>query len=219
MGKYTKEEAIKIVVSCAERYQKDMEERSFLMICLDKHRQIVSYEFTFHSWNFLHLTGLKLHGTSKEAGIPSQAADFYQKCLSHRLSSRDFDFSEDGTTHMKLDVLPRLICKNLSANMVGDYDGSKPKLYTEKLAGSAKAVIGFVTDDMSGKYVPNTILKADLREHVHRYVRVIAVYRKRISAERYEELTYQANKFDWQHIDYPEEYQYLLHLAECPQTV
>ncbi len=81
--------------------------------------------------NFLHLTGLKVKKHKYNAdGIENtndsddtiSAKEFYEKCLAHRLSASDFEFARDGTTPLKLDVLPRLISKNLSATMIGDYN-------------------------------------------------------------------------------------------------
>ena len=86
------------------------------------------------------------------------AVRFYEKCLGHRLTESDFELSDKGTTELKLDVLPLLISKNLSANMIGDFSSTHPKLYTEKVAGGKKAYIGFIFDTMSQKYVPNTVI-------------------------------------------------------------
>ena len=41
-------------------------------------------------------------------------------------------------------------------------------------------------------------------------LRVIAVYRKAITAPQYEELTYMAKKFDFSEIEFPEEFKYLM---------
>ena len=53
---------------------------------------------------------------------------------------------------MKLDVLPTVISKNLQAKMIGNYDSIKPRLYTEKVAGSTNACIGFVLDQDMQQY-------------------------------------------------------------------
>ena len=117
MRKYTKEEAIRIVVSCAEKYRAELLDRSLLFICVDKQRSITAVETAFFDRNYLHLTGLKLH---KEP--PISAADFFRRCAANRLSPSDFAFSEDGTTHLKLEVLPRGCqrqCRRLSPNYCG----------------------------------------------------------------------------------------------------
>ena len=212
---YTKEDAIRIVTQCADRYQQELEQRSLLFLCADKHMRISIYEFYFHSYNFLHLTGLKTKSPSANP-IPflssssiMSANSFYEKCLSHKLSPNDFEFSDDGTTSLKLDVVPGLITKNLNASMIGDYNSNKPRLYTEKLAGGIKACMGFTMDAISGEYVPNTVLKEDLRNNVTEWVRVIGVFRKAITETTYSEVTYLARKTDWNRIILPTPFAYL----------
>ena len=210
---YSKEDAIRIVVECAEKYRNELDQRSLLFLCLDKHRKLYPYEFYFNGYNFLHLTGLRVHKTltvDDEIGSSVLSAEsFYQKCLSHRLSQTDFEFAEDGTTPLKLDVLPALLTKNLAASMIGDYNYNKPRLYTEKLAGGVKACVGFTIDEITGHLVPNTVLKEDIRNNVQSWVRVVAVFRKPISATKYEEITYLAKNIEWKDQTMPEPFRYL----------
>ena len=216
--KYSKEDAIKIVVQCAEKYQQELEQRSLLFLCVDKHMTVSSYEFSFFGYNYQHLTGLKTKGHLNEASEGEDetktekeisAIPFYEKCLDHKLSPDDFEFAEDGTTTLKLEVLSGLITKNLSASMIGDYNSSKPKLYTERLAGGVKACMGFVKDDASGFYVPNTVLKEDIRDNVSSWLRVIAIFRKPIADKAYEEITYLGKKIDWGKLHFPADISYL----------
>ena len=208
MKKYTKEEAISIVVQCAERYHTELDGKTLLFICMDKHKRTIPIEFSFYGNNYMHLTGLKSgEQASDSAGM--SANDFYQKCLEHKLSINDFGFSADGTTHLKLDVLPSIICKNLHANIVGDYNSSKPRLYTDKIVGSVHACMGFTFDKKTSEYIPNTVIQEDARNLTSDSVRVIAVYRKEACDEKYEELTYTAKKVDWASIKLPEKYEYL----------
>lgn len=166
----------------------------------------------------MHLTGLKpAHRIPTTTEFQSSrvindkltASDFYKRCLAHKLSKDDFVFSADGTTSMKLDVLPFIICKNLSANMIGNFNSPHPKLYTEKVAGGTKAYIGFIMDKISKEYVPNTVVKEDIRKNVTDYVRVIAVYRKEYNEKVYKERVYITKKFDWSGIEFPPDFSYL----------
>lgn len=134
----TKKDALNIVFSCAISYKENLAGRSFLFVTADKHKVVRGLEVTFDSSNFLHMTGFKL--SNKEIG----ANNFLSMCCDKRLSEMDFEFAADGTTEMKLRVLPDLVQKHLSAKMVGDYDITHPKLYTDKLAGSISACVGFV---------------------------------------------------------------------------
>ncbi len=215
MKNYTKEEAIKIVVSCAQNYHNELENKSLLFVCIDKHYKVSVYEFFFNGWNYLHLTGLKakqskamVQASSDEVEKMS-ASDFYNRCLNHKLSSQDFEFSKDGTTQMKLDVLPSLINKNLSAKMIGNCCTSRPQLYSEKLAGGQNACMGFIVDSITRLYVPNTVLKVDIRNNVTDYEQIVLTYRKNNTDDKYEEITYKAKKVDWSRIELPPELKHL----------
>ena len=108
--KYTKAEAIGIVVRCAQTYKQELDGKNLLFICTDKHKKTIPIELSFYGNNYLHLTGLKAPKSENgDIAVELFANDFYQKCLDHKLSPTDFDFAEDGTTHMKLDVLSLLM--------------------------------------------------------------------------------------------------------------
>lgn len=205
MKKYTKEQAIATVVSCAENYRKELEGRKLLFLCRDKHKKITYYEFAFYDRNFLHLTGLKPNTSGGRE--PIRADEFYRKCIHKKLRFSDFEFAKDGTTPLKLEVLPNLMTKNLSAKMVGEYHSSRPKLYTEKLAGGIKGCVGFVTDKVHGEYVPNTVLNEDIRNSVNHQAQVIAVFRTKQKENLFSEITYIAKGVVLSDIELPREVQ------------
>ena len=207
MGKFSKEDAISIVVKCAEQYKENLADRNILLICRSKQNVISTIELSFDASNFLHLTGLKLRQKTGQNRMSAKV--FYNRCLSHQLSAADFDLAADGTTPLKLEILPRLLSKDLSVKMIGDYNSRNPKLVTDKLAGNTIACLGFVSSQPSGKYVPNTVLKLDMRDYVSGWLQVIAVYRKPREAKCYEEMTYFAKKVAWDEVNYPEPYSYL----------
>ena len=196
----TKKEALAIVFAAADKYQENLIDHSLLFLCMDKHKSTYCVEVTFSGSNFQHLTGLE---TDPAVISPSH---FFQLCLDRRLSESDFQFAENGTAEWKLDVLPRVVQKNLSANMIGLYNQSHPLLFTERVAGSVSACMGFIRDGGNGRYVPNTVLKGDIRTLVHVPDRIIATYRKAASEEQYSEIVYATKKLDWSSIELPEEY-------------
>ena len=150
------------------------------------------------------MTGFKLN--KKEIS----ANNFFSMCCDKRLSESDFEFAADGTTEMKMRVLPGLVQKHLSAKMVGDYNLSQPKLYTDKLAGSVGACMGFVRNGGKGRFVPNTVLEGDIRSMVKGSAdRIVITYRKQRGDALYTEIVYTAKKIDWMALTLPEEYQYL----------
>lgn len=200
MGSYSKKDAISVVTKCAAMFEKELNERNLLFVCYDRIHRLSLIEFTFKSNNFLHMTGL-------QPARRINAKEFYMKCLQHRLREKDFEFAPDGTAELKLDVLPFVISKDLSAKMVGDLNSAHPKLQTEKLAGSVRACVGFI--HTGAHYVPNTVLKTDIRDHIDKPSRVVAVLRKDISQGSYHEITYKVGDFDFMSEKWPVEYEYV----------
>lgn len=199
-----KQQAISTIASCAAEYDKNLNDCRLLFILKDRYNHASFFEASFYSYNFLHLTGIKLIG-----GIT--AADFYSRCLNHKISSDDFVFAADGTTVLKLEVLPQLVKKDVSARMVGNFIGCNPKLYTEKLAGGVKACLGFVKTDKD-EYVPNTVLNTDIRTTTVGLEQVVATYRRKKTDLFYHERVYKTKKIDLTNFTFPKEYSYLARL-------
>lgn len=197
----TKKAALAVVFQCAQKYNSELINHSILFICMDKNKNTYAVEVTFDASNFQHMTGLQSH----KQGI--SATDFFHRCVDKRLSENDFDFADDGTAPLKLEVLPSLICKNLSAKMIGDYNGLQPKLFTEKLTGSVRGCMGFVKTGRKGRYVPNTVLKGRTDDFVNRADRIIITYRKKACETRYKEIVYAAKNLLWNEIALPAGYE------------
>ena len=186
-----KEEALKVILACAEKFEANLANKNLLFVCVDKNMKASTMKVVFSRGNYLHMTGIKFKNGKKLA-----ANQFYKLCLKRRLSVNDFEMSNDGTTDLKLKVLPALVNSNLSANMIGDYSGSRPMLYTHKLAGNVKGCIGFLFDEVRGLYVPNTVMNEDIRKLIIDGKRVVAVYRKNVNDKNYAELIYKVKDVD-----------------------
>ncbi len=202
MTNISKTDAIKIAYTAAKSFQENLENKNLLFLFTDKHKKAFSLEVTIRPYHFKHLTGLD---PDNKIG----AIDFYHRCLQRRLSQGDIKFSENGTTQMKLEVLPFIVSNNLGARMLGDFSGAKINLYTEKLVGNTSACVGFVSTKDS-EYAPNTLLNVDIRQITTQPYRIIATFKKSINDEIYSELVYKARKLDWDKIKFPEEYSYLI---------
>ena len=213
MAQYTtdisKQDAIKIVVACADKYNIELKDKTLLFLCIDKHYRISYLECSFSAINYLHLTGLKVHDVDDGFGNKHtlSASDFYEKCITHHLSINDFEFAKDGTTPLKLAVLSHVISKNLSANTIGNFNSATPLLRTDKLVGSVTACMGFI--NIKGRFIPNTVLNKDIRDYINDSVRIIATFRKNTSDAKYSELTYKAKKVDWERVVIPKNVEYL----------
>lgn len=184
-GKMKKEEAVHIIVSCAKQYHENLENQNLLFV-FGEASQIDFFESRFLPENFVHLTGIVIENKIGRS-------EFYERCIKNKIRLNDFSFKSDGTTEMKLTVLPRLMEIHRCANMVGDYDCSGTNLYTEKVAGNVCACLGFVC---KGKYyIPNTALKEDVRDITTvPWHRVLAIYKKDIHQEYYKTRCYIAKK-------------------------
>lgn len=201
---------IPILNQCALKYRDELLDRNLLVMCssIPKH-QIFCHEFTFESGNFAHLTGC--YDSKRQA-----ANQFYEKCVNQKLSHDDIRLASNGSSRQKLAVLPKILCKNLSAKMIGDYAGTQPLLEADILTGDTCACIGFKYDkNGSGILHPNTVLQGNLSSYVRDRARVIAVFRKGISEKLYEELTYKADNYPlWDELILKENYKYLLRLLQ-----
>ncbi|MGN1419735.1 MAG: PBECR4 domain-containing protein [Acutalibacteraceae bacterium] len=208
---YSKRGAAAIVINSAMQYKSELLNRTLLFVSTDKHKNIRTFEVTFRERNYMHLTGLvpvEFIDHNGESHILS-ANEFFNKCITKTLQTNQFEFHKDGTTQLKLTVLPKMICKNLSATMIGDYDTFTPKLKTDKLVGKTSGIMGFTKDNIEHKFLPNTLLNADIRDLSTSTLRIIATFRKNATDEEYKELTYKAKKVEWDRIKFPEEIEYL----------
>lgn len=207
-----KSEARKILFECAELYRDNLIDKNILFLYADKHKRISTLETQFLTTGFLHLTGVKFGERRMAAG------SFFDKCMNKRLEIDEFELASDGTTEMKLRILPVLFRKNLSANMVGDFSARTPVLVTEKLAGGVKGCMGFVYDQESGYYAPNTILNLDIRTYITNQQRIVATFRKTKKAATYTEMVYLAKKINMNELRFPEKYLYLRELIGSGNT-
>lgn len=193
-----KENAIKIIAACAKDYHTYLENKNLLFL-FGSPQKPEFFEAAFLPRHFLHLTGVEV--TDKHF---SGSSDFYEKSLTGQLSPDDFSLASNGTTEMKLLILPQLMKIYRSAKMVSDYSFAKSTLYTEKLAGNVTACLGFVRNDKY--YVPNTALKEDIRDiSIKPQRRILIVLRKPIAQVLYQEIGYIAKGLVPQSISFPTE--------------
>lgn len=182
-----KKDAIKIITACAKKYRDNLANNNLLFVTLVNNNRFNYIMVKYLPSNFLHLTGFNVcNGLS-----PNQ---FYKKCLRRKLSFEDFEFKDDGTTLLKLEILPQLMDIHKCAKMLGDYNGSKPRLLCDKLAGT---VAGCMALRMENNYfAPVSALQEDIRDLINNQERIIAIFRKPITNELFNNLTYLAKGFN-----------------------
>ena len=176
----TKEEAIKVIYTCAQMYKENLSNKCVLYVTAEGKRA-TSFESLFLPQNFKHLTGVR----SRLSG-----ADFFGLVLRNKLSPSEIELADDGTTDLKLDILPQLMNIHKTARMVGDYDHSRSLFIADKVAGTITAAMGFIHS--MNYYLPKSALKSDVRDITLKATRhrVIAILVKNRSDKLYNELTY-----------------------------
>jgi hypothetical protein len=183
MPKTTLEDAVRIVFECSDQYRLNLANRNVMFISAND-KETFCFETTFLPRNFKHLTGVE---------CDLNGADFFDIAERRELKHNDIRFNTNGTTEKKLFVLPQMMKIHITARMVGEYNNSGSFLITDRLAGTTTAAMGFSEDERTGFYIPNTVLKTDVREVTkHPQQRIIAIFRKSIKDAKYAELTYLA---------------------------
>jgi hypothetical protein len=177
-----KEDGLKVILQSAKSYCSNLENQNVLFVFNNKLKETQQFEVAFFPRNFLHLTGVEL---AKTIG---SSVDFYNLCLKNKLGINDFNIPKDGTSEMKLSILPQLVKIHKTARMIGIYNNFKANLKTEKLTGTVTASLGFVREE--NYYVPNTALKEDIRNVTNQPQQIIAIFTKEIRQEKYNCLSY-----------------------------
>lgn len=190
-----KREAMQILFKCAQIYNENLLNKNLLIVTSCKNK-IDFLEIKFPKSAYLHLTGVELN-KKLSANL------FYKLCYKRRLSLTDFEFKSDGTTRLKLEVLPMLLNINSSVKMINIYNGQRPKLFTEKLAGNIKACLGLIKSDDGNFYVPNTVLKTDMRDEGIEPEKVLFMMKKNNTDLYYENITYTCKDFDFDNFKIP----------------
>lgn len=192
-----KNEAVDIIKKAAALYEKYFKDKNLLIIYGNKSSNNLSYsslsfyETIASARNFAHLTGVLLN---ESAGINAEL--FYDKAIGRnndKIFDTDFNFRSDNTTFMKLSVIETALNVAKNFKICGNYNenSSHENLKTGFLVGSTNGSIGFCLDNHSGNrriYVPNTLLKGDIRDETSPSVGVLAVFSKNIREQSYQEI-------------------------------
>lgn len=182
-----KKKALNLITSCSYDYHNNLENKNLMLIYGSSNRTNF-IEVNFFPRNFLHLTGIKLNSK-----ISSKF--FYKKCLNGKLEINEFELLENGYTELKLSVLPTFMQIHNFAYII-DNNKFNPILITHKTLNNVTGRMGLILDN-SKFYVPNTNLieyKSDATSKpTHR---IIAIFKKNIGDEFYNDLCYTAKGID-----------------------
>ena len=180
MKNYSKEQALKIMTSVLENYDKKLKNKIFLIV-YQEDINIRTVQVGFRDFNYLHMTGVK---------SDLSAPRFYEKCINKKLKTTEFELDVKGNARRKLMVLPYLPDLLYNSCMVGDFINSGICIKADYFVGNTKAVlsVGFRT----GKSVdfPVTLYNEDIRKLTQPTCKVLAIFRKEYNEKYYMKCTY-----------------------------
>lgn len=182
-------EAIHIIHNAAMQYEKHFLNKNLLIVYGNRSNNGLSYsdlsfyETTASKVNFAHLTGTTLAISQEQ---------FFNRAFENELSVDDFDF-RDNTTFMKLDVIETALNVPKNFKICGNYNenSSHESLRTGFLVGGTNGSLRFCLDSNSRNrrmYVPNTLLKGDIRDETSPSTGILAVFSKGVHEQFYHEI-------------------------------
>ncbi|MBD5513638.1 MAG: hypothetical protein HDR06_03030 [Lachnospiraceae bacterium] len=180
MKNYSKEQALKIMTSVSEDFEKKIKDKHFLIV-YQENVNIRTVQVGFRDFNYLHMTGVK---------SALSAPRFYEKCINKKLKTTEFELDLKGNANRKLIVLPYLPDLLYNNCMVGDFINSGIFIKADYFVGNTKAVlsVGFRT----GKSIdfPVTLYNEDIRKLTQPTCKVLAIFRKEYNEKYYMKCTY-----------------------------
>lgn len=190
--KNMKNKDLVIIINAAKQYSKNLENNNILIIYLNRITQKYEHiELLFQDTNFLHLTGVEYaHATSHF----KNSKQFYDQCINGKLNVNNINYKKDGTTRLKLDILPQIMNLHKTASMIGDFNNYNIKLETDKIYGTITACLGAVQDN-NGYFRPNTAMKIDIRDITVAANPIKAIYVKNKNDSIYSTITKSSKDF------------------------
>lgn len=211
-NKTTKELLLKEIINLVIMYDHMLRNKKLLFITETKKNKIETIEVMFKKENFFHLTGLKLKNNNISSSL------FYQLCLNHKLSIKDFEL-KNNMSKWKLEVLPQIIKIDRLANQIGEFSNSGNLLKTDILVGTTRnAVLGLKFIPKNKIYIPNTVLKEDIRKIANRRNKVIAIMKKDLKQSSYKDFTYINKRIEKKQLFQNAEIASKINLGNCTEV-
>ena len=133
----------------------------------------------------------------------NQSINFYRKCIENKLGLDEFQFKQDGTTQLKLVVLPTLMDITKITKITGDYNNVRPYLFVDKVMGGVNFCLGLSKED--NVYVPSSALLEDIKKLTDTPSQVLAILEKDRDEEIYSVIKYVTKGLNIHKINLPQE--------------
>ncbi len=173
---YTKKEALRIIIATAKQYAEMLEGLNYLFVYRNRSNHKIEYfETVFLPRNYQHLTGIDFLDT--KGHLQKNSVFFYKKCLDNTLTENEIRFKRDGTTALKLEALPKLVQFLRFSKMTTLYNGTRPRLAVDRVAGTINYCLGFIND--GDYFVPSSCLLEDIRKLGDKPSQILAIEQNR----------------------------------------
>lgn len=201
---YTSDEARKIVMQCAKKYEQNLLNKRYLIIYRDKTENIIKdIEIEFNEENYQHLTGLEL--IDKNGKVRQHVSKlFFEKCLKNKLGKKEFQFKSDGTTNLKLRALPTMMEIHKVTKIAGDYNNSRPYLIADTLIGNINFCLGLKQVTEKDYYVPVSTLLENIKNITITQSQVLAIFSKKKYDDIYKEVRHVAKGINLHNLNFPQ---------------
>lgn len=208
--KITKEDARRLVLNCAKKYQQNLLNKMLLVIYRDRlDNKIHFIEVVFRKRNYQHLTGLELIDNDGKV-LRNQSLNFYRKCIENKLSLNEIRFRQDGTTQLKLTALPILMDVTKITKITGDYNNLRPYLLVDKVMGGVNFCLGLSLEN--NIYVPSSALLEDIKNLTNTPSQVLAILQKDITDIKYTNVKHVAKGLSLEKLVLPDDIKKMINL-------
>lgn len=208
--KITKEDARRLVLNCAKKYQQNLLNKMLLVIYRDRlDNKIHFIEVVFRKRNYQHLTGLELIDNNGKV-LRNQSLNFYRKCIENKLSLNEIRFRQDGTTQLKLTALPILMDVTKITKITGDYNNLRPYLFVDKVMGGVNFCLGLSLEN--NIYVPSSALLEDIKNLTNTPSQVLAILQKDITDIKYTNVKHVAKGLSLEKLVLPDDIKKMINL-------
>lgn len=184
-----KKQAFELLNQSATMYKDNLLNNSFLFV-FKKNTELKNVEVLFLDSNFQHLTGL-------QTKLKIRPKIFFEQIINNRFNIENIMFKKDGTTDLKLRVLPNLMNIHKSCKMIGCYNKNnftQVLLDTDMTIGNIKGCIGISKYNQKKHYYPKTALNQDIRKITYQQYPVLCILKKSSSDKKYNQICYISKK-------------------------
>lgn len=157
-----------------------------MFIIENENKTLNKLEVFFPKTIFYHLTGIVAKDKKEKEYTANR---FYKELINGSIDSKAL-YIKDNTTNLKLKILNQLIYIDKNAKMLGDFSSTKIYLRTNKVLGGVNSCMGFVKNNNYEYFIPNTILKEDIRNITINRKKIIAIFKREMYEHVYKNLTY-----------------------------